>query len=59
MRVSDPGQDRGGDQKAELGIVQTQLALDGDADDGKDRPDRETGGEGDGAQAKGARLVGA
>lgn len=29
----------------ELGVVQAQFALDGDADDGKNRPDRETGSE--------------
>ena len=53
------GQNRGGDQKAELGVIQAKLGLDGDTDDGKDRPDRETGGEGDRAQTQGARLIGA
>src|SRR5690606_39365612 len=40
------------DQQTELGLVQPQLLFDLHADDRKDRPHRETRGEGDGAEPK-------
>ena len=46
-------------KQPELRVTQAQLGLDGDANDRKNRPNRETGGKGDRAQAQGARLIGA
>jgi hypothetical protein len=52
-----PGEDGRADQQAELGVVEPQLRLDLDADDGEDRPDGEADGEGDRRQPEGAALV--
>ena len=42
-----PGQDRQADEKPELGLAEPEILFDPDADDRKDRPDREADGEGD------------
>ncbi len=51
------GQDRGGDEKPELKLVQAKLRLDRDADDGEDRPDCEADRECQGAQAQRPALI--
>ena len=51
------GEDRRADQQAELGVVEAQVVLDLDADDGKDRPHGEADGEGNRGKPEGALLI--
>ena len=51
------GQDRRADQQAELRVVEPQVLLDLDADDGEDRPHREADGEGDGRSPQRPLLI--
>ena len=51
------GQHRGGDQQAELGVIQAKLLTDLDADDRKDHPHREAHGEGERAQPQRTLLL--
>ena len=51
------GQDRRSDQDAELRLRETEVLLDLDADDGKDRPDGKADGKGECAQAQGFQLI--
>ncbi len=52
------GENRRADQKAELGLIQPELLLNLNADDGEDGPNRETDGKGDGRNPKRAGASG-
>src|SRR3546814_20933171 len=51
------GQNRGSDEKAEFRVRKTEVLLDADAHDRKDRPDRETHREGQCAHSENLILL--
>ncbi|KAG0919476.1 hypothetical protein G6F32_016129 [Rhizopus arrhizus] len=51
------GQHRGGDQQTELGVVQSELLADLDADDREDHPHGETHGKSESAQPQRTLLL--